>query len=99
MEVKIQAIHFDASEKLQEFITKKVNRFGKFSEEIRKVEVLLKVTKPETAMNKVASVKVFASGGELFAEKVCNTFEEAVDMSLEALERQLSKQKDKQRKV
>ena len=41
MEVKIQAIHFDATEKLQEFIEKKVAKFGKFSEEIRKVEVSL----------------------------------------------------------
>ena len=39
MEVKIQAIHFDATEKLQEFIQKKVTKFGKFSEEIRKVDV------------------------------------------------------------
>ena len=52
MEVKIQAIHFDATEKLQEFIEKKVAKFGKFSEEIRKVEVSLKVVKPETSMNK-----------------------------------------------
>ena len=78
MEVKIQAIHFDATEKLQEFIEKKVAKFGKFSEEIRKVEVSLKVVKPETSMNKEASIKVLASTGEFFAEKVCDTFEEAV---------------------
>ena len=78
MEVKIQAIHFDATEKLQEFIEKKVAKFGKFSEEIRKVEVSLKVVKPETSMNKEASIKVLASTGEFFAEKVCDTFEEAI---------------------
>ena len=93
MEVKIQAIHFDATEKLQEFIEKKVAKFGKFSEEIRKVEVV----KPETSMNKEASIKVLASTGEFFAEKVCDTFEEAVDVCLDALVRQLSKYKEKQR--
>ena len=31
MEVKIQAIHFDATEKLQEFIEKKVAKFGKLA--------------------------------------------------------------------
>ena len=52
MEIKIQAIHFDATEKLQDFIQKKASKLGKFSDEIRKVEVSLKVVKPETAMNK-----------------------------------------------
>ncbi len=98
MEIKIQAIHFDATDKLQEFIGKKVTRFGKISEDIRKVEVSLRVVKPETSMNKEASIKVLASTGEFFAEKVCNTFEEAVDACLDALTRQLSKYKEKQRK-
>lgn len=97
MEVRIQAIHFDATEKLQEFIEKKVSKLEKFSGEIRKVEVSLKVVKPETSMNKEASIKVSASGGELFAEKICDTFEEAVDVCLDALVRQLSKSKEKQR--
>ena len=41
MDIKIQAIHFEASEKLQDFILKKVNKLEKFSEEIRKVEFWL----------------------------------------------------------
>ena len=39
MEVRIQAIHFDASEKLQEFIQKKVAKLEKFCDDIKKVEV------------------------------------------------------------
>ena len=97
MEVRIQAIHFEATEKLQDFIEKKVAKFGKFNEEIRKVEVSLMGVKPETAMNKEASIKVLALNGEFFAEKVCDTFEEAVDECLDALIRQLSKYKEKQR--
>ena len=97
MDIRIQAIHFDATQKLQEFIEKKVTKFGKFSDEIRKVEVSLKVVKPETSMNKEASIKVLALTGEFFAEKVCDTFEEAVDVCLDALIRQLSKYKEKQR--
>lgn len=97
MEVKVQAIHFDATDKLQEFIEKKVSKFGKFSDEIRKVEVSLKVVKPETAKNKEAGIKVYVPNSDLYAEKVCDTFEEAVDVCLDALVRQLSKYKEKQR--
>ena len=52
MDIKIQAIHFEATQKLQDFIAKKVGKLAKFESEIRKVEVSLKVVKPETAVNK-----------------------------------------------
>ena len=54
----------------------------------------LKVVKPETAMNKEVSIRVNA-GSELFAEKVCDTFEEAIDNCMEALVKQLAKSKEK----
>ena len=52
MEIRIQSIHFDASEQLQAFIQKKAAKLEKYCDEIRKVEVSLKVVKPETAKNK-----------------------------------------------
>ena len=95
MDIRIQSIHFDASEKLQSFVQKKVGKLEKYCDEIRKVEVSLKVVKPETSMNKEAAIKVLAASGEFFAEKVCDTFEEAVDLCLDALEKQLEKAKTK----
>ena len=97
MEVRIQSIHFDASEKLQEFIQKKVAKLEKFCDDIKKVEVSLKVVKPETAMNKEAGIKVLALNSEFFAEKVSDTFEESVDECVDALSKQLTKAKEKLR--
>ncbi len=97
MEVRIQSIHFDASEQLQAFIQKKVAKLERFYDDIQKVEVSLKVVKPETAVNKEAGVRLLASGNELYANKVCDTFEEAVDQSLDALGKQLVKYKEKSR--
>ena len=94
MEINIQAIHFEATEKLQDFIEKKVSKLGKFSDEIRKVEVSLKVVKPETAMNKEVAIEAALPGDTLRANKVCDTFEEAVDECCEILTRQLSKHKE-----
>ena len=80
MEIKINAIHFDATEKLNDFINKKVDKLGKYNEEISNAEVILKVVKPETAMNKEASVRLNVPRNEdLFANKVADTFEEAID--------------------
>ena len=38
MEVRIQAIHFDATEKLQDFIQKKTAKLEKYCDDINKVE-------------------------------------------------------------
>ena len=86
MDIRIQAIHFDIAEALTAFINKKAERLG--------VDVTLKVVKPETAMNKEAVVKVTVPNREdHVATKVADTFEEAIDLCLEAIERQLEKSK------
>ena len=97
MEVRIQSIHFDASEQLQVFIQKKVAKLEKYYDDIKKVEVSLKVVKPETAENKEAGVKVIVPNGDFYASKICDTFDEAIDLSVEAVEKQLVKYKEKQR--
>jgi len=94
MDIKIQAVHFEATEKLQDFIVKKVSKLEKFCEEIGKVEVSLKVVKPETAMNKEAQLRLALKGKELITQEVCDTFEESIDKTVESLARQLSKYKE-----
>ncbi len=97
MEVRMQSIHFDASEKLQDFIRKKTAKLGKFCDDINKVEVSLKVVKPESAMNKEVGIKILVPNGEFFAEKVTDTFEESVDSCIDALSKQLIKYKERLR--
>jgi len=97
MEIMIQSIHFDATEKLKAFINKKATKLGKICDEIRKIDVQLKVVKPETSMNKDVAVTVYIPNGELFAEKVCDTFEEGFDSCVDALLKQLQKYKEKTR--
>lgn len=96
MEATIQAIHFDISEKLVSFINKKIDKLARRFEVITAADVTLKVVKPETAMNKEAQVKLMIpKDHDLFASKTADTFEEAVDMCLRALETQLDKVKEK----
>ena len=97
MEIRIQSIHFDATEQLQAFVQRKVSKLEKFYEDIQKVEVSLKVVKPETAENIEAGLKVLIPNGEFYVNKICDSFEQAVDESVEALEKQLIKHKEKQR--
>ena len=97
MDIRIQAIHFDATVQLEAFIQKKVSKLEQFFDGILTVEVALKVVKPETAKNKEASIRLIIKNGDCFAEKVSDTFEESVDGCVEALEKQLIKFKEKNR--
>lgn len=97
MEIRIQSIRFDATEKLQAFISKKAEKLQKSYEDIQKVEVQLKVEKPATALNKVTSLTVAVPGNTLFVEKTCDTFEEGMDLCVDAMRVQLTKFKEKTR--
>ena len=97
MEIKIQAIKFDATDKLQAFVDKKVGKLEKTFEDIKSAEVQLKVVKPATAMNKETSLSVNVPGTTLFVEKTCDTFEEGIDLCVDSMRAQLTKFKEKLR--
>ena len=92
MEIKIQSIHFDATEKLEAFIEKKVAKLEKSFEEVQ-----CKVVKPATAQNKQVSLTVAVPGNTLYVEKVADTFEESVDLCVDSMRAQLQKFKEKLR--
>ncbi len=96
MEVNIKAIHFDITDKLVAFVNKKIDRLTRRFENVTGVDASLRLIKPETAMNKEAGIRLEVPGcDDLFASKTADTFEEAVDLSIEALERQLERIKGK----
>lgn len=94
MELKIQTLHFDATEKLAAFIEKKMEKLGKKYSQIVTAELVLKVVKPETAMNKEVQLRIAVPGQSIHANKVCNTFEESIDTCIEVAERSLQKYKE-----
>ena len=96
MEIIINSVHFTADKRLSDFINKKVNKLDTFFDGIINAEVTLKVLKPEAARNKISEVKIsIPSNGYLFAKKQADTFEEATDLAVDALRKQLSKFKEK----
>ena len=98
MEIRIQSIHFDATEQLENFIQKKIEKLNRYCDDILAAEVTLKVLKPETSQNKEAGIKLLVTRAEdIFSSKIADTFEEAVDLALDALVRQLQKNKEKTR--
>jgi len=95
MHIKVHSIHFDADYKLINFITEKVNKLEHFHDQILSGEVFLRLEKSDVNENKVAEIKLNVPGKELFAKKQSKTFEEATDVAVEALRRQIRKHKGK----
>lgn len=92
MNVNIQAIHFDIADRLVEFVNKKAQRVSRHFPDITDFDVNLRLIKPEAALNKEAIVSITIPGNDpVVATKSADTFEEAVDLCLEALERNLEK--------
>ena len=74
MDINIKAIHFDITEKLNSFINKKIDKLVRRNPAINTVEISLKVVKPETALNKQATVCVLVPQDKLVADKTDNIF-------------------------
>jgi len=99
MKVKISSVHFDADQKLLNFIEEKVGKLETFYDKIIDSSVVLKIDKSSDKENKLAEIKLSVPGKDLFAKKQCKTFEEAVDEAVEALRRQVRKQKTKENAI
>lgn len=96
MNIQVKTVHFTADQKLIDFVNKKVAKLDTYFEGIIGIEVIMKVDKPETANNKIAEIKLSIPGTDyLFAEKQSDTFEESIDLAIEAIRRQLTKFKEK----
>ena len=95
MTTSIQAIKFEASERLNAYIEKKLGKLEKFFDEALSSEVKLKIIKPETNANKEVEITVIAPNKKFFASKIADTFEQAVDECVEAIEKQIAKKKKK----
>ncbi len=96
MEIKINSVHFTADQRLVDFVNKKVGKLDTFFDGIINAEVTLKVLKPEAAKNKVSELKIsIPANGYLFAKKEADTFEEATDLAIDAVRKQIDKYKEK----
>jgi putative sigma-54 modulation protein len=97
MNIKINCVHFDADKKLEDFVKVKVAKLDNFFDGIVKSEVFLTFDKSEKkhTENKISKIIVEIPGSDLFAEKQAKTFEEAIDLSVDALKKQIEKHKEK----
>ena len=97
MKITVQSIHFDADRKLLEFIQEKVDKMVTFYDNILGGEVFLKLDKSSDAKNKIVQIKLFIPGNDIIVSEQCRTFEEATDLCMDSLSRQVKRHKERER--
>ncbi len=97
MKLQVHAVHFTADQKLLAFIQQKLSKLDQFYDRIVSGEVFLKLDKGDkfSTHSKLLEVKINLPGAVLFVKEMGQTFEEAVDLAIDALKNQLKKFKDK----
>lgn len=94
MKVNIQSVKFDAGQQLIEFVEKKMAKLERFEANATEVDVTLKLDKDSEKGNKIALVTLHVPGADIVSEQRARTFEEAVDLALDAIKRQIEKRKE-----
>jgi putative sigma-54 modulation protein len=95
MKVKISSLHFKTDQKLDDFIENKVSKLYNFHDQITSSEVILKLDKDSNKENKVAEIKLDVPGADIYAKKQSKSFEEATDLAVDALKKQLIRHKER----
>jgi len=96
MNISIQTVHFDADEKLLEFVQKKLDKLETFHDRITKVEVYLKLDSMSHAIKeKVVEIKILIPKHECFVKSSSNSFQTDFDEAFNSITNQLVKKKEK----
>lgn len=98
MKVNISSLKFKTDKKLEDFINSKVEKLSTVYDGIIGSDVTLKLENGEVQDNKVTEIRLMVRGHDLFARKQSTSFEEATDIAVDALRKQLDKHKDKFKK-
>ena len=87
MKVNVHAVNFAVDKKLLDFIQERMVKLEKYYDKIVSFDVFLKVEKTSEKENKIVEVKIHVPGDDFMVKKQCKTFEEAIEVSAESLER------------
>jgi putative sigma-54 modulation protein len=96
MNIIIQTVHFDADEKLLDFVEKKIQKLTTFHDRITKVDVFLKLDNLVHAIkDKVVEINIHIPKQNCFVKASSKSFEESFEHAYESVINQLKKKKDK----
>lgn len=96
MKLVTNFVGLDKENRLEAFIQNKADKLETFFDRIVSAEAYVKkINDNDTDDSKVVEIKLFIPGGSLFAKEQAKSFEEATDLVVESLRKQLHRHKEK----
>jgi len=95
MKVNVHAVNFTVDRKLVDFVEDRMSKLEKYYDKIVASDVFLKVENTSDKENKTVEIKIHVPGDDFIVKKQCKTFEEAIELAAESLERLVVKRKEK----
>jgi putative sigma-54 modulation protein len=97
MNVHIQTLHFDADQKLIDYVQKRLEKLQTFHDRVIKVDVFLKLDNVvHTIKDKVVEIRVHVPKADFFVKSTSKSFEASFDEAFESLINQVKRKKEKQ---
>ena len=97
MNISFNSVRFKADQKLENFISEKLEKLSKVHDGIIGFDITMKLENTDKPENKSVEIRAKIRGNDAIACKVAKTFEEAADEVVNALKKQLIKVRDKVR--
>lgn len=91
MNLTVTGHHLDITDSLRHYVTSKMERLERHSDDVNDVHVILTVEKQRQKAEATVNVK----GAQLFAETIEEDMYAAIDLLTDKLDRQLIKHKEK----
>ncbi len=97
MKVNVHAVNLNVDRKLIGFVQARLDKLEKYYDKVVYSDVFFKLDNTNAKTNKIAEIKINVPGDEFIVKKQCKTFEEAVELAADSMERLLVKRKQKVR--
>ena len=95
MKVQMHSVHFDADQKLLDFVQQRLNKLESFYDKVTSGEVIMRLNNKDGNDNKTVEIKLLVPGSTLFSQEDAPSFEAAADAATENLRRQITRYKEK----
>jgi len=95
MKINTTSIHFDADQKLIDYIQRKTSKLDQFFDRIIDAHIYLKLENSGQVRDKIVEMKLHVPGDILIATEVSKTFEASTDAAIDNMKRQLNRYKER----
>ena len=97
MKVDVRAVNFNIDRKLVDFTQERLDKLEKYYDKVVSSIVFMKLENSSDKENKTVEIKIHVPGDDIVVKKTNKSFEEAVDLACDSVERMLLKRKEKVR--